>query len=300
MNLQDLIAQPRVVNIGIGLGGRIPHRAGSGLARFVSGLISRVRPEVYWIVHSNIRQVLGPATPPTAVHEATRRAFYRTTLMYHDLFRSLRWSNEQVRATVHLPQQALSSFQTAQEAGRGLVIVSAHMGNFELGIQALGTYGYPLQALSLADPPPGFQVLNRVRETRGVQVTPITTASLRAALRRLRAGGLVITAGDRPVDPQAAKLLPFFGHPAWLPSGPVRLALKADTDILVGLCYFAPGGRYEIVTEPLLHLERSGDLEADVRHNMERVTRQLEGLIQRHPEQWLMFVPAWPELVVTR
>jgi lauroyl/myristoyl acyltransferase len=255
---------------------------------------------VYWIVYTNIQQVMKSTDAPEAVHHATRRAFYYTTLMYHDLFRSLSWSNDQIRAAVHLPQHTLDNFHAAQEAGRGIVIISAHTGNFELAIQALGTHGYPLQALSLANPPAGFQVLNRIRETRGVDVTPITTASLRAALRRLRAGGLVITAGDRPVDPMAAQQLPFFGHPAWLPSGPVRLALKADADIVVGACRFGSAGRYEIHDEPLLRLERTGNLEADVRHNMELVTRSLERLIGRHPEQWLMFVPAWPDLVPHR
>jgi lauroyl/myristoyl acyltransferase len=300
MNLQELLTQPRVVHFSIGLGRRIPPRAGSGLARFAARLVGQLRPEVYWIVHTNIRQVMGSTAAPEAVHHATRRAFYYTTLMYHDLFRSLSWSNDQVRAAVHLPQQALDSFYAAQEAGRGIVIISAHTGNFELGIQALGTHGHPLQALSLANPPAGFQVLNRIRETRGVDVTPITTASLRAALRRLRAGGLVMTAGDRPVDPMAALLLPFFGHPAWLPSGPVRLALRADADILVGACFFGSAGQYAIHVEPLLHPERTGNLEADVRHNMEQVTRSLEKLIGRHPEQWLMFVPAWPDLVPHR
>jgi KDO2-lipid IV(A) lauroyltransferase len=270
------------------------------LAGFVARLVGRLRPEVYWIVHTNIRQVMGPAAPPEAIHHATRRAFYFTTLMYHDLFRSLSWDNDQVRAAVHIPQQAFDSFHAAQGAGRGIVIISAHTGNFELAIQALSTHGYPLQALSLADPPAGFQVINRIRETRGVEVTPITTVSLRAALRRLRAGGLVITAGDRPVDPRAALRLPFFGHPAWLPSGPVRLALKADADILVGACVFGAAGQYHIHAEPLLRPKRTGNLEADVRHNMELVTESLEKLIRRHPEQWLMFVPAWPDLVPHR
>ncbi len=300
MNLQQLSARPRVVNFAIGFGRRLPSRAGTGLAWLVSGLIARARPEVYWIVYSNIKQVLGPAAPSAAVHAATRRAFHYTTLMYHDLFRSIAWSNDQVRAAVELPTAALDAFHDARANGRGLVVVSAHIGNFELAIQALGTYGYPLQALSLADPPAGFQVLNKVREARGVEVTPITPASLRAALRRLRDGGMVMTAGDRPVDPRVAMRLSFFGHPAWLPSGTVRLALKGNADVLVGVCYFGSASRYEIRAEPLLVMERTGDLEVDVRHNAERVTRSLENLIRRCPDQWLMFVPAWPDLMPPR
>ena len=60
------------------------------------------------------------------------------------------------------------------------------------------------------------------------------------------------------------------------------------------------GGVYSVVANPPMEMERTGDAEADVALNLRRVLSEIEGLIRRHPDQWEMFIPVWPESSETK
>jgi len=125
-------------------------------------------------------------------------------------------------------------------------------------------------------------------------VTPVGVEALRSALKRLRNGGVVVTGVDRPLSEHDDPIL-FFGRPARLPTGHVRLALQTNAPILVACCVQEPTGRYALLLAPPLEMERTYDRNEDIRHNARRVLAILEDMIRQAPEQWLMFVPVWPE-----
>jgi lauroyl/myristoyl acyltransferase len=158
----------------------------------------------------------------------------------------------------------------------------------------VGSQGFPIQMLSLADPQAGFHILNYLRAKGGFEVTPITTESLRAAIRRLKNGGAVVTGMDRPM-PEDRELIEFFGRLAYLPVGPARLALMSGATVILGNCYYDPNEGYIIeATEPI-EMVRTGDRRQDVLTNTRRLATILEGYVRAHPEQWMMFHSVWPE-----
>jgi KDO2-lipid IV(A) lauroyltransferase len=176
-----------------------------------------------------------------------------------------------------------------------MILVGTHTGNFDLGLLALATHGLEVQVLGLADlPTGGFDLMDQMRARVGVRLTSISIPALREAVRRLRAGGMVATGIDRPVG-GAGPPVEFFGRPAQLPTGHVRLALKTDAAILVAGPYRDAQGRTVIPLSPPLEMVRTGDLEEDLRVNLRRVTAWLEEYIRTRPEQWAMFVPVWPQ-----
>jgi lauroyl/myristoyl acyltransferase len=129
-----------------------------------------------------------------------------------------------------------------------------------------------------------------------VDVTPLSSQALRQAIKLLRAGGMVSVAGDRPVSDRDEPVS-FFGRPARVPSGHVRLALKTNAVVLVGCCFLSPQTqRYTVHLESPLEMVRTGSLDQDLQLNMQRVLDQLEMVIRRWIGQWQMFVPVWPEL----
>jgi KDO2-lipid IV(A) lauroyltransferase len=108
---------------------------------------------------------------------------------------------------------------------------------------------------------------------------------------------VVSVAGDRPVS-DFDEPVPFFGRPARVPSGHVRLALKTGASVTLGYCVISPEKRrLTAYLEPPLKLIRTGNREEEVRLNMRQVIDALEAIIRRWPEQWQMFVPVWPELL---
>jgi KDO2-lipid IV(A) lauroyltransferase len=226
----------------------------------------------------------------------TRRVFYSFIRSHFDLFHTLRLPQEQVMASVDLSASAQPIVHALRDDPRPFVLVALHLGNFDLAGQTLSAYRPQVQALSLPNPTPGFQFANELRQRSGIEVTPLSPAAIRQAVRRLRLGGTVAIGADRPVS-DLDEPVAFFGRPARMPSGHVRLALKTDAVVAVCCCPLLPETqRYTVHVEPFLEMVRTGNRDEEVRINMRRVLDQVEGLIQRWPDQWQMFVPVWPEL----
>ena len=167
------------------------------------------------------------------------------------------------------------------------------MSNFDLGLLALGAHGLPAQLLSLAGPDDGDRMLNGLRTMDGFELTPVAPESLRAAIRRLRQGGLVMTGADRPI-PEDRELIEFFGRPAYLPVGPARLALMTRATVLLGACYHDPDEGYVLQAAGPIEMVHTGDRRADILASTRRLAVVMEEYVRAHPLQWMMFHRVWP------
>jgi lauroyl/myristoyl acyltransferase len=136
--------------------------------------------------------------------------------------------------------------------------------------------------------------MNTVRESSGLEITPISSSSLMQALRRLKDGGIVVTAIDRPI-PDQKEFLNFFDVPAPLPTGHIRLSLKTDAEMVVVAAHLKSDGIYEMLISKPIELERFPDSKHEIKYNAERVLKVIENYILLAPEQWLMYYPVWPE-----
>jgi len=294
MRLQDFISSKLMTRLGIVIGQHTPRRVGYGLARIAAGVIARRKPEVYWTVRANLRQILGPEAEDLALHRMTHQVFFHAGQTYYDFFHAIGQPKEVLAEAVPIPDEILAFARAETARGQGVLVLAAHMSNFDLLGLSMGARDLPIQMLSLANPQAGFHLLNYLRATAGFEVTPITPQSLRAAIRRLKSGGIVLTGVDRPI-PEDRELVEFFGRPAYLPVGPVRLALMTGALVIMASCYYEPDKGYALkVTEPL-EMIRTGDRKRDLMTNVRRVADILEQHVRARPEQWMMFHPFWPE-----
>jgi lauroyl/myristoyl acyltransferase len=133
-----------------------------------------------------------------------------------------------------------------------------------------------------------------LRATYGLEITPITSESLRAAIRRLKGGGMVLTGVDRPILDDR-ELIEFFGRPAYLPVGPTRLALMTGATVFIGSCRYDTDEGYVLETTGPVEMVRTGNRRQDILTNARRIAAIVEGYVRAHPEQWMMFHPFWPD-----
>ena len=295
--IENLATDPRIMRLAMGLSRYTPERIGHQLSWWVADTISRIRPAVYRVVQSNLGPVLGSIENSTVLDHMARRVLYVAIRGYFDLFRALRLSPEEMAALVDLPEETRLIAHQAWEREQGTVVVFPHLGSFDLGGHAILPLLPEMQLFTLPDPPPGFQLLNQSRQRGGVTVTPLSTNALRDAIRLLRRGGVVSIAADRPVS-DLDQPFAFFGRPARVPSGHVRLALRTGASVVLGYCVLSPDTqRYVMHLEPPMEMIRTGDREEELQLNMRRVLDALERIIRTWPEQWQMFVPVWPELL---
>jgi phosphatidylinositol dimannoside acyltransferase len=303
MGTKAFFAKGWPTRLGFYLGKHLPPWVGKSIAAFVTRLMVALKSDVYRNVRANLRHVLGPDISEEALHQATSRLLGHANRGYYELFHNIGRGRTAVEAfvpPVRLTAEAKAYLDQGMASGRGLFILGAHMGNFDLALIGLSQYlPVPVQALSLAEPASGFEFFNRLREKGNILITPISPRALRDAMVRLRAGGIVLTGVDRPVN-EGNEPVEFFGATAHLPTGYIRIPLRTDSLVMTIAAYYddsaEAGAVYNVIANPPLEMERTGDDEADIALNLRRVLAEIEALIRRQPDQWNMFIPVWPEL----
>jgi KDO2-lipid IV(A) lauroyltransferase len=229
------------------------------------------------------------------LHQSTRAVLRHAALTYYDFFHMIDRPSAEIRNLVKLDPAFLAKVdETVQASDRGLLVLSTHMSNFDLAGFAFGTHKLPMLGLTVADPTTGFERLNEVRQRFGFDITPITPQSLRAGIRRLKAGGIVATGVDRPI-PDDDIAVEFFGKPSFLPAGPARLAALTGARVVIVSCVYDHVTGYRLDSTDYLDLADTGDRKQDIVENTRRFARILEQFISAHPEQWMMFHPLWPD-----
>ena len=300
------------------LGKTVPAPLAGMVVRAITEMLLAVKPSNYYGALDNLSHVYAairhaPDQPPSLrpaggepvrrrgveeeVLQSARRLFYYSTLSYYHLFRNL---GRGIKPEAYQPRVELAPgvegyLNAAASTGRGLFVLGSHMSAFDLcGIAFAEWAPAPVQALSLADPPAGFEFVNRLRSKGRGTITPISPETLREAMQRLRSGGVVLTGVDRPI-PNGNERVTFFGQPAYLPTGYIRIPLKTDC-LVMTMAFRYVGGHYEILANPQMEMVRTGDREHDARVNVQRVLSQIEGFVRMAPDQWMVFTPVWPDV----
>ncbi len=258
-------------------------------------IVTWVKPPMYYAARANLRHVLGETASTATLNRTLYRLFYNTGRRYYETFYNLgrgRTRATDFRPPVIIPPETRAHIEQALRAGRGVFILACHMSNFDLcGIALAQSMPVSLQALSLADPTPDVVAFNQLRERCGARMTPISPEALREALERLQNGGIVVTGPDYPVR-NGDEPVEFFGAPARLPSGYVRIPLRTNSPVIV-LAPRYENGVYKVIANPPFELVHTGDRQQDVTVNLRRILEQVEDFIRQRPDEWMMFTPVW-------
>jgi Kdo2-lipid IVA lauroyltransferase/acyltransferase len=182
--------------------------------------------------------------------------------------------------------------EKAVEDGKGFIIVTGHLGNWELGGAYLAARGVPVDAIARRMVNPLFDgYLTRTRSRLGMRVIYDADAVKRTP-RAFRDGRAVAFLADQGVLGLASTFVPFFGRPAKTPRGPAVFALRFGVPIFFATAVRTPSGRYRIIFEPL-ELAPTGDRERDVDATVARYTQALERWVRRYPEQYFWHHRRW-------
>ena len=273
------------------LAGPLPPRVGYGLGRPVGALLLATSPQLRRILTWNLSHVLGPGASEEQVQALVRSACANLIKGHYDLFRLSRLSNEEILGMTRF--EGREYMEEALARGKGVILLSAHFGNVDVLMQVPLALGVPISTpVEHIQPERLFQYTLRLRTSHGIQMFP-TGGPMVGLYRALKRGEMIGLAADRGID-VSTRQVEFFGAPASLPEGPVRLALATGAVLVPGFGLRLPDDSFLARIEPALELPRTGDREADVAAGMEMVADVLERVISQHPEQWLLAKPVWP------
>ena len=289
---KDLIGSRATIRTALSLTKRLSPDGARRIVRFGAHVITSTQGAMYWAIHQNQAQVRGMRVDDPFLQGAVESVIMHAGQNYYDLFR---YAALQKPVPIEMDEQSRSNLLAGMKQGRGVIAAGAHLSNFDFAIQHITAFQeIPVQVLSLAEPSPGFQLLNELRANPHCDVTPISNSALRAAIRRLREAGVVGTGVDRPV-PGQLEHIEFFGRPTPLPTGHIRLALKTDSVVVPLWCEWSTKNGYRVKVSAPIEMERLRDSTASLQHNARRVIAALEPAIARQPDQWMMFIPVWPD-----
>ncbi len=271
---------------------RVPWAWALPVGRVLAPLVMAVDGRHRRIARLNLEMAMGPELPALGGAKVVLRAMYAHVLaIVIETAHMCELTAEQVRDRVRY--ENVEWFERLRAAGRPVVILTGHVGNFDLMALAHSAHGHPLAFLARPmDNPLVYEHLNRMRTRFGNQVLD-KKGSGKDAFRVLRAGGVLGILGDQNATREEGEFVRFFGIEACTHVSIAKLALKTGAVIVPAFISRGAGGRHTIhVGEPIEARPADG-LQRDAIATTQEVASVTEAIIRRFPDQWLWGHRRW-------
>ena len=251
------------------------------------------------IAKHNFSIVLGRPTTDRQVAQVARRSFRNFAKYLIEIMRfpALGAADFERLVTV----QGSEHLRDALAHGKGVIFVSIHFGNFELGGARIAD-GVPLNVIAdelenqrLMD----LLVGNRAHKNITLLTPDGAAKKVLQALRRNEMVGLMMDLGPRAqaFDNVEAE---FFGTPTAFPAVAASLARVSGAPIVVAVAVRQRDNTFTGIALPPIFVERTKQAADDVQRATQAIARGLEGFVERWPDQWYIFRPMWPPVPVAR
>jgi KDO2-lipid IV(A) lauroyltransferase len=266
----------------------LPHPAARAVGGGLGALAYRLDRRHREVALRNLAAAF-PQLDLAARRRLTRDCFRHFGVALTDLVSSSRF--DPVELCQRFTYEGWEHLDAAAAAGKGVFLLTAHLGLWEIAALPVGLYKGPLTVVARpADNPLLERELHHLRERFGNRVIHKHGAA-RPMLQAIRGGGRVAILIDQRVQAREGIQVPFFGRPAWTTPILARMSLRTGAPVVAVYTFAAPGGRYHLVARPPIHPEGEG--EEAVAALTRRYLEQMEGEIRARPAAWLWMHRRW-------
>lgn len=241
----------------------------------------------------NLRVVTGQSN----VEALLLSTFYKYCRNWADVMLMIRLHGDRLQNLIGR-RSVQKPLDDALAAGTGAILVSPHLGNWELGGLGLADLGYRLNVLTFREPDQKVNELReRVRGERGIGIIYVdrddsSPLAVIEAINALRRNEIICLLGERDGSSNSIEI-DFFDRPTAFPVGAAYLALASGAPVIP---VFVPleGSRYSTLMEaPIFFKGGHGVHSQAIRTGMEALVRVFETYIKRYPDQWYNFFDFW-------
>lgn len=252
-----------------------------------------LRPERRAVI-ANLRRLSG------ARGLVLRWQAYRVFYSFCDLIVSYCYvpkaSHARLLAMMTKPDRGAEKIEQCLAQGNGLIVWTAHLGNFEFASRLLEMHGCTVNvARVVEDGNPAEAMLRDLMANDRLHIVDLSqgAAATLDLLRALRRNEIVAMQGDRVYQGFSASL-PFFSAPASFPLGPFLLSMVSGAPVLPGFVVRERWLRYRVLMgDPILPVN-TGNRDADLQAGLSQAVRFLEDALRTYYDQWLNFFEFWP------
>ena len=273
-------------------------------SRHAPAFVRAVRPVFVWgatrfsrqirnATAANARRILGANLSNAECLRFARAVTGNFYDFVADVGRAMNWTPQQMLAQV-ASVEGKERYVAARASLRGAIVVTAHIGSFEIGLAALRQMEERVHVVFRRDAADGFdRIRQAVRQRLGVIEAPVDEGwGLWVRLRdALMANDVAVIQGDRVMPGQKGVRVPFLGSHIMLPAGPVKLAIASGAPIIPIFTTRNREGKICITIEEAIEVNEDAD-DVDA---LNRLARVLAKQVSAAPDQWLMLQPAFCE-----
>jgi len=241
-------------------------------------------------VVQNLRLITGKDSKEC--QELARKVFKNFGLYLVDFFRMPNLTKKDIRKRVKV--EGIENIDTVLKQNKGGIILTCHIGNWEMGGVVMAMLGYDISAVALNHKHKNINdFFIRQREEKGLKVIPISHI-MKRCVSALRRKGLLALVGDRDFTNNGT-VMDFFGIPTSIPKGPAMLALKTDSPIIPGVFVRRDSFNYSLIFDRPIDLKEISGMDKDeiMKKANEKFVASMEKYIRAYPDQWLIFRRFW-------
>ena len=268
-----------------------PRRVARGIGALIGRIALLLTPRLTRVGDLNLRLAF-PQKSPAERRQILRKLYRNLGWLLAEFCQMPRYTQEMTRSFIRY--DGLDHYLAARDEGKGVLILTGHLGAWELSSFYHSLMGYPMSiVIRRLDNPLVDNLVNHIRCLHGNQVLHKDDFA-RGLLASMRGGGTVGILMDTNMTPPQGAFVDFFGHPACTGSGLARVAIKTGAQVLPGfLLWEEATQRYVLRFGAPLSLPSSEDVEADALAHTALFTRVIEDYIRQYPDQWLWVHRRW-------
>ena len=270
--------------------GLIPRYKALKIADFLGRLWFALDKRHRDVALKNLTHVFGMEKNASEIRRLARRIFRNLVFIIFEIGWLQRLQEKKFSKYFHV--HGLHYLKNAHKKGKGVLVLTGHMGNWELLSMAAAMLGYPMSAIYR---PLDFKPLDlffvNLRGHYGAGLYPKKNA-MRPILRGLKKGELIGILLDQNTSVKSGVFVDFFNRKACTNKGLALIALGTDTPV-VPLFLLREEDGYRVEFGPEVTIIRTGDKEKDIKANTRQYNRVIEDVIRRYPEQWFWVHRRW-------
>jgi KDO2-lipid IV(A) lauroyltransferase len=292
--LRDSLYSLGAVRLARTLAHVLPHGIGLLIARAVAKVSAGRNSPGFRCIRENLRVITG--LRGRKLDRLAARNVTQFSAMLADYFYSTsddgRWAKRLLGEW-----SGWEHIQAARAAGRGVILVTGHLGHWELGGLLLAQRGVPLTIVTLEEPSTGLtRWRDEARRRAGIKtvaVGPGREFAFVEMIKVLERGECVAMLVDRPYMGSGSPVT-FFGQPVQFSSAPALLRQHTGAAVVPAFVVRHRYGRYLSFAEPPVEMTSEPDKRTALIINTQRIATVFESVIRRYPDQWFNYVPAFP------
>ncbi len=269
----------------------IPVKIGLSIASALGRLVFYALVRYRKLTIDNLKSAFGNEKSETELKEIAKRVFQNLSKNAVELVNLPKFNKARMDKFVRFRNR--ERLEKAYENGKGIIVLTAHFGNWELGSFAHGVYGYPCAFIVREfDNPLLDELIGRYRclsGGRAIEKRDFAREGLRAFERGEAVGVLI----DQNMLATEGAFVDFLGRLACTATGPARLARKTGVPIVLGLVLWdSKIQKYRLRFDAVEWIKRE-DPEEEILVNTANFTRLIEDYVRRYPDQWLWVHRRW-------